>query len=234
MPPTSRGVQDNASSSEGGQRSQFWGVPNIHVPAGSVPDRPLLGREIRQLLLFALLLGLYVALEVGFGAWGGKHLESLGLRGSALVISGYWGGLTAARILTGFFGGRLHPARLILGGAVLAAGCALVTALGQPQLAALAYILAGFALGPIFGTTLAWLTHSLPARLIPFLLLSGSLGGVLMPTLLGWLYARSGAGTVPLGLLVVGALLSGTILLLRRALASGSQSATTPETPGTR
>ncbi len=198
--------------------AQFCGVPSIHVPAGTAPDRALSGRELRSVLLFALLLCLYVGLEVGFGAWSGKHLESLGIRNTALVLSGYWGGLTAGRILTGLFGGRVKPEHLILGGAGLATVCALVAALGPPQLAALAYIVAGLALGPIFGTSLAWLTHSLPARLIPFLLLSGSAGGVLMPALLGQLYVRSGPQVVPLTLACVGLLVIGAILTLNRAL----------------
>ncbi|MDL2345947.1 MFS transporter, partial [Deinococcus sp. MIMF12] len=83
--------------------TRIWGVPGLRPPtAGTQAARPgpLLG-------LFALMLGLYVGMEVGFGAWLARHLGSVGFAAPALILSGYWGGLTLGRVLTGLAGGRV-------------------------------------------------------------------------------------------------------------------------------
>lgn len=180
---------------------RLWGVPAMQVaPAQAAAARPGV-----QLGLFAFLIAAYVGLEAGFGAWLARHLDGLGVAGSAFILSGFWAGLTLGRIMTGAVGARVSPPRLVLASAVLVTLCALVASV--PALAPAAYLLAGLALGPIFGTTLAWMTRTLPARLIPFLLVAGSAGGILMPILLGVLYSRSGPVAVPAALAVLGAVL---------------------------
>ncbi|MDB5045654.1 MAG: transporter [Deinococcus sp.] len=180
---------------------RLWGVPAMQ-PA---PVKAMAVRPGVQFGLFAVLIAAYVGLEAGYGAWLARHLDGLGIAGSAFILSGFWAGLTLGRIITGAVGARVSPPRLVLGSAVLVTLCALAANL--PALAAGAYLLAGLALGPIFGTTLAWMTRTLPARLIPFLLVAGSAGGILMPILLGVLYSRSGPGAVPAALTVLGAVL---------------------------
>ncbi|UQN05764.1 sugar MFS transporter [Deinococcus sp. QL22] len=180
---------------------RLWGVPAMQVaPAQAVAARPGV-----QFGLFAALIAAYVGLEAGFGAWLARHLDGVGLAGSAFILSGFWAGLTLGRIITGAVGARVSPPRLVLASAVLVALCALGAS--STTLAPFAYLLAGLGLGPIFGTTLAWMTHTLPARLIPFLLVAGSAGGILMPILLGILYSRSGPAAVPAALAVLGAVL---------------------------
>ena len=85
-----------------------------------------------------------------------------------------------------------------------------------PALAPLAVILSGLALAPVFGTTLAWLSQVLSARLVPLLLVAGSLGGVLSPWLLGQAFARFGAGAVPVTLASLAALMLLFTALARR------------------
>ncbi|ANE44804.1 MFS transporter [Deinococcus puniceus] len=180
---------------------RLWGVPAMQAaPAQAVAARPGV-----QFGLFAALIAAYVGLEAGFGAWLARHLDGVGLANSAFILSGFWAGLTLGRVITGAVGARVSPPRLVLVSAVLVAVCALAASL--TPLAPFAYLLAGLALGPIFGTTLAWMTHTLPARLIPFLLVAGSAGGILMPILLGVLYSRSGPAAVPAALAVLGAVL---------------------------
>ena len=86
-----------------------------------------------------------------------------------------------------------------------------------PTLAPLAYVLVGLACGPIFPTALAWVARQVPARMVPFLLVGGSAGGILMPWLLGLGFTRLGPGAVP-GLLTVaaGLLVLLVVLALRR------------------
>lgn len=189
---------------------RLWGVPDLPPPVTTqATARPGL-----PLLLFALLLATYVGLEVGFGAWLARHLDALGFATPALILSGYWAGLTAGRVLTGLFGGRVPPPVLVL----MAAGLTTLAALTAtvPVLAPAAYVLAGVSLGPVFGTVLAWMTRCLPARQVPSLLIAGSLGGMLAPAGLGVLVARSGPGSVPLALTALGAVLTVLVVLTAR------------------
>ncbi|THF69443.1 MFS transporter [Deinococcus sp. Arct2-2] len=180
---------------------RLWGIPAMQpAPAQTAAARPGV-----QLGLFAFLIAAYVGLEAGFGAWLARHLDGIGLAGSAFILSGFWAGLTLGRIITGAVGARVSPPRLVLGSAVFVTLCAVAAT--RPALAPASYLLAGLALGPIFGTTLAWMTRTLPARLIPFLLVAGSAGGILMPILLGVLYSRSGPAAVPAALAVLGVVL---------------------------
>ncbi|WP_415784888.1 MFS transporter [Deinococcus saxicola] len=198
--------------------ARVWGFPAMREQP--LPDAP--GRAGVQVAFFLVLIACYVGLEVGFGAWAGRHLQSLGYASFAVIVAGYWGGMTVARILTGIFGARVRPERLVLACAGLTVLCGLAAT--QAALAPAAYILAGLALGPVFGTTLVWTTRSLPARLVPFLLTSGSVGGIVAPYVLGVLAARFGSDVIPLALAVLAAALVavvwGTLRVTRPATAS--------------
>lgn len=102
----------------------------------------------------------------------------------------------------------------MLASAALVTLCAFAATL--PALAPAAYILTGLGLGPIFGTTLTWLSGSLSARLVPVLLVTGSVGGILAPAGLGLLYARVGPGSVPLALGALGLALTTLVGLTAR------------------
>ncbi|SMB92758.1 MFS transporter [Deinococcus hopiensis] len=187
-----------------------WGVPALRPPGETTaPERPGW-----ILVLFGLLIASYVGLEVGSGAWLARHLESLHFASPSLILSGYWLGLTGGRVLTGLWGGRVSPPRLVLASAALVTLCAFAATL--PALAPAAYILTGLGLGPIFGTTLTWLSGSLSARLVPVLLVTGSVGGILAPAGLGLLYARVGPGSVPLALGALGLALTTLVGLTAR------------------
>lgn len=196
--------------------ARVWGFPAMHEQ----PLPPAPGRAGVRVAFFLVLIACYVGLEVGFGAWAGRHLQSLGYASFAVIVAGYWGGMTVARVLTGLLGARVRPERLVLGCAALTVLAGLAAT--QAALAPLAYILAGVALGPVFGTTLVWSTQSLPARWVPFLLTSGSVGGVVAPYVLGVLAARAGPGVIPLALAALAAVLMavvwGTLRVTRPAL----------------
>ncbi|MFC4638609.1 MFS transporter [Deinococcus hohokamensis] len=183
--------------------ARLWGVPGL-------PSRPPAASDaaaVRGLpLLFAALIGVYVSLEAGYGAWTVRYLAGLGRADAALVLSGFWGALTLGRVLTGTWGARVPPERLVLGGAALVTGCSLAALL--PALAPVACVLAGLALGPAFGSLLAWATRLMPARQIPFLLMAGSAGGVVSPFVLGQAVTAFGASAVPLALMLLGAALT--------------------------
>ncbi|CAM3430990.1 MFS transporter [Deinococcus deserti] len=183
--------------------ARIWGVPGIPAVtgagAGEVTITP------RLMLVFAVMIGVYVGLEAGYGAWTVRYLDSRGLPGAALVLSGFWGGITLSRVLTGMFGARVHPAWLVIGSAAFVTVCALSALI--PLLAPGASVLAGLALGPVFGSMLAWASRVMPARQVPFLLTAGSAGGVLLPFLMGQGVAAFGPLAVPLTLATLGSVL---------------------------
>lgn len=200
--------------------ARIWGFPDIPVRASSSGGRP--GPKVA---IFSVMIVLYVGLEVGFGAWSGRHLTQIGVAQVAAVVSGYWGGLTLGRVLAGIFGGRFKPERLVLGSLGLSTLCAVVASLGQPALTPAAYVLAGVTLGPVFGTMLTWMSGHISGRVLPYLLTSGSLGGMLAPVLLGWLTAQLGEIAIPVTLAVFGALTSGLMVLASRMLRGTALSA---------
>ena len=95
--------------------------------------------------------------------------------------------------------------------------CAALALIGSlliavPVLAALGYVVVGLGVAPVFSTLLAWFTARFPVRAAPLMLTAGSLGGAVMPAVIGVLVARFGvqavaltvaADAVLLGLLVV-------------------------------
>ena len=182
-----------------------WNIPDVPRTPRTAPGQQ--GHvAVPFALMFSLLLCTYVALEVGFGAWIGTHLRSLNLPNPALIVSAYWAGLMTGRILTGLWGAGFQPRHLVLWAAVTATTTALLATLFPGQ-AAFAYVLAGVALGPIFPTALVWLSQELPPRLVPFLLVSGSVGGVISPSLIGWLHSQRGPQVIPATLLALALLL---------------------------
>src|SRR6476646_5627665 len=132
-------------------------------------------------------------------------MTGIGFPQAALIGSLYWGGFTLGRALASAFGARFRPGPLVLGCAALATGFAVLGTV--PVLAPFTYPLAGLALGPIFGVSMVWAAQLLPVRLIPFLLVSGSVGGILIPWLIGLSFARSGPVAVPVIMTVLGGLL---------------------------
>lgn len=192
--------------------AKVWGLPELP------PARPQdsAGGLARPLALFVPMLVCYVGLEVGFGAWGIKHLQGVGFGSAALAVSLYWGGFTLGRALTSIYGARWRPERLVLVSAVLSTVVALTATV--PALAPLAYGLVGLTLGPLFGSVLVWSAGVLPVRLLPFLLVSGSVGGILVPWLIGLAFAQAGPQAVPVFLTGLGAVLCVLVVLTRRVL----------------
>ena len=197
--------------------ARVWGIPRLAQATGTGEAAASRGTLAR----FAVILLLYVGLEVGTGAWALKLLAAADLPNPALIVSAYWGGLTVSRVLTSLFGDRAAPGRLVLGAALLAALASALTALAP--LAPLAYVLVGAACGPIFPTTLAWAARHLPARQLPFLLVGGSAGGILMPWLLGLAFTGLGAGAVPALLTGAAALLTSLVALTLRRAGAGKE-----------
>lgn len=190
---------------------RVWGVPPLPRQA---TQRTLTG-SVGLLAAFALLLGSYVSLEVGFGAWAGAHLAALGWKDAGLIVSAYWAGLTLSRIGAGVWGGHWEARRVVQTALLLAVLCAGL-AWVWPTAAPVAYSLAGLALGPVFATTLVWMTRHFAPERLPLVLSAGSVGGMVSPVLLGWAAPAFGKGGIPALLGLAGLLAWGISLWVQR------------------
>lgn len=161
----------------------------------------------RGVLLGALLLTVYVGLEIGMGNWAFTYLVEEREQADLLAgyaVSGYWLGLTLGRFLISPAANRtgLTPVGMTygcLGGVSLAAA---VTWLVPSAAAASAgLVLLGFFLGPIFPTAMAVVPRLTSPRLVPTaigVMNAGSVvGGAALPWLAGATAQGVGLWTLP-------------------------------------
>lgn len=166
--------------------------------------RPVLKQ--RAIVLGAMLLAVYVGLEIGMGNWGFSYLVEE--RGRAEVVagyavSGYWLGLTLGRFLISPIAARLGATQISLMYACLAGIAVSAVFIWLVPVAAAAsagLVLLGFFLGPVFPTTMAVVPQLTSERYVPAaigVLNAGSVvGGSALPWLAGVLAQGAGMWTL--------------------------------------
>jgi len=152
-------------------------------------------------LLGAILLAVYVGLEIGVGNWGFSYLVEARDQGDLLagyVVSGYWLGLTAGRFLLSPLVTRLGLTAVGLMYTCLAGVIAATLLAWATPVAGL--VLLGFFLGPIFPTAMAVVPLLTTARLVPSaigVMNAGSVvGGSALPWLAGAIAQGAGVWTL--------------------------------------
>jgi fucose permease len=150
-------------------------------------------------LVFIAAFVLYVGLENGIGGWMTAHLESTGLHSNvaATVTSGFWLALVTGRLLITLVPPAVSEAQIVLTGSVLAAVALALASVGA--IAPVAYVLAGFAIAPIFPTGIVWLAKLRPgdSRATAWLYPAASIGGTAGPGVIGIVIAQAGVGWAP-------------------------------------
>jgi len=170
----------------------------ISAGPGAAPGSPLASP-----LLWALggLLLVYVGVENAIGGWTTTYLElttGMAVASAALATSGFWGALTAGRMLGAALGERLAPSRLLLTSlaGALAGGALLVFSGGNAVLSIGAILLLGLSFGPIYPTAVAITSDQFTPNAgtaTSAVVALGSLGGMLIPAVQGVLIDRQGA-----------------------------------------
>ncbi|MBL1173933.1 MFS transporter [Pantanalinema sp. GBBB05] len=165
-------------------------------------------------IMAALLLMIYVGMESAVGNWA-YSVQAVG-RGTPEMLAGYsvsayWFGLTLGRLVMGRLVRRLGADRLLdwsLG--LLAIGLLMWWQLPN---AWLVLPVIGFALGPIFPTTIWLMPQRVATALVPaaigFMTSVASLGAATIPTSMGWFATRTSLEIVPALLLPLAGLLIG-------------------------
>lgn len=145
------------------------------------------------------LFALYAALEMSVGLWAASVLviaRDFSAERAAWCAAGFYGAITAGRVLVGFVVDRVGNRRVVALGATVALGGATLFIFAKTEwLAALALGAIGVGFAPIY----PGLMHEVPRRFAPAAAQtvigrqSGTayLGMALLPAALGWLAQRS-------------------------------------------
>lgn len=155
----------------------------------------------RLLWLLAVLLLIYVGIELGLGGWAftyGREAGGLSVAAATALSSGFWLALTAGRLLSPLVLRRWSAGTLMLGGALIAtaASAALLFAGDLAAVIVAGILVAGFGFGPIWPVTFALAARSFPAasgKVTGLLAMLSALGGLTIPWLQGWLLDTAGS-----------------------------------------
>jgi fucose permease len=173
--------------------------------------------NFRLVFLFTVFFFLEVGMESTFGAWISTYV--LRTAGTAVTFAAgaaaiYWGGFLLSRALSPLILLRVRPGRLLQAALITALVAAtLLVSSNSLSMLAVAILLLGIALAPIFPVSLAAFfdraRHSSDSR---FVLAVSGFGGSVFPGLVGWISAysgslRTGLITGPATFLVIAAIL---------------------------
>jgi fucose permease len=179
----------------------------MRLPSPSTPAQATQGdpRSVNLTLvaLLSLVFALYVGAEVGFGNWIYTYAIELGLgnvASAAYLTSGFWGALMTGRLLIIPIAARFSPQRIILADF---AGCliSLGLILWFPHSSWIMWLGAlglGLSMASIFPTLLAYAEQhmTLSGQATRWFFVGTGAGGMILPWLMGQLFAQFGALSV--------------------------------------
>jgi FHS family Na+ dependent glucose MFS transporter 1 len=175
------------------------------------------------IFLISLLLGLYVAAEVAFGGWIYTYAVTLDLsdtQAAAYLTSAFWGALMMGRLLAIPLAIRFRPRWILLvdlAGCLVSVGILLLWS-GSPTATWLGAMGLGLSMASIFPTVISLAEHRIPitGQVTGWFLVSASVGGMLLPWLIGQLFEPVGPQvTMALILLDLVAALLAFLVLVR-------------------
>jgi MFS transporter, FHS family, glucose/mannose:H+ symporter len=176
----------------------------------------------------AALFFIYVGMETSIGGWTAEHAKRTVRRASLITTLApmfFYLGLTVGRGLAPWALQRVRESRLVFAALLVASiGTTIVIASKTLPVALAGVAVAGFGCASIYPIFIAWFSrwYGVAARRLSSLLFSlASLGGAVVPLLVGLVSKE--AGSLRVGLLVplFGALLTMLILLLLRRQTAG-------------
>ncbi|KAI9475449.1 MAG: major facilitator superfamily domain-containing protein [Benjaminiella poitrasii] len=120
----------------------------------------------RVTLIGAVYILVYVGVEVTLGGWGYSFLKE-GRGGDkiamAQVVSGYWAGLAAGRVILGYLSGRFGEKLMITLFTIMIIGALFIMIISKDIVFdSAALISIGLLLGPMFPTTISLASKALP------------------------------------------------------------------------
>jgi FHS family glucose/mannose:H+ symporter-like MFS transporter len=179
----------------------------------------------RLLVAVAVFFALYVGLEVGFAGWIATYAQSVGSGGSATgaaLTAAFWAAFTVGRLGAVVIAARVRPVALLIGSGALSAlaAVALVAARGSGAPLWIATVLFAFGLAPQFASMIAFSSKHLPltGSATSWFLAAAAIGALIVPWVIGQLFAGVGDGALP-AVMLVGAIVSlAWVVVLERIL----------------
>lgn len=172
----------------------------LQEPANDMPaliddhkaGKTTLSNRTQVIWVIGMFFFAFVGVEVGFGDWLSTYSVKAGLtdeKAAILLTSIYWGAFTISRLISIPLAARLKPRKILLvdvSGAILGLGLIYLF----PERTAflwLGTIILGFSVASLFPTMLTFADGllSMTGRVTSIFFISGSMGSILLPWLIG-------------------------------------------------
>jgi FHS family Na+ dependent glucose MFS transporter 1 len=186
----------------------FWFLPEPHKPVHTDAEAST-SFPVRIVVLTLVLFFLYVGLELGFGNWIYTYALTLGLGTTvtaAYLTSAFWGSFTFGRLLAVWISTRMRPVTIIVMDLI---GCVLSTMIimlwRDSNLALWVGTMGlGISMASIFPTIilLAGERMRITGTVTGWFLVGSGAGSMLLPWLIGQIFARTGPQAMTTVLLV--------------------------------
>ena len=174
-------------------------VPSPQPPQVSEEHADASRVNYKIVILIALLLCLYIGSEVSYGSWIYNFVLNMKLGDenmAAYVTSLFWGALTVGRLLGVPIAARLRPRTILL---INFIGCFIslsIALMWSTSIVAItiATICIGLSMASIYPTAMTFAERrmKITGQVTSFLLLGGSIGGMIVPLLIGRMFESIG------------------------------------------
>jgi FHS family Na+ dependent glucose MFS transporter 1 len=171
----------------------------LHHEAGAAPQLPV---DWPLVILFMLFFLTFVGAEGAYGGWIYSYAVATGIAAPAVaayMTSTYWGALTLSRLVSIPLSMRFRPRTLLivdLVGSLIALGLAVLGG-SSPTIIWLATILFGASVATFFPLSMSFAGEvvTVTGQFTSLMFVGASLGGMLIPWLIGQFFESSGPGS---------------------------------------
>ena len=177
----------------------FRGIPSPTAPHKEPGGEPQKATDWPLVILFVLFFSTFVAAEGSYGGWIYSYAiaTKIALPATAAVMtSGYWGALTLSRLASIPLALRFRPRTLLiadLAGCLAGLGLAVVGG-SSPAMIWLATVVLGASVASLFPVSLSFAreTITITGQFTALMFVGSSLGGMLLPWLIGQFFEPAG------------------------------------------
>ena len=171
----------------------------LHHEPGAAPQRPV---NWPLVLLFMLFFMSFVGAEGAYGGWIFSYAVATGIAVPAVaayMTSAYWGALTLSRLVSIPLSLRFRPRTLIivdLAGCLIGLGLAVLGG-GSPEVIWLATLVYGASVATLFPLCMSFAGEvvTVTGQFTSLMFVGASLGGMLIPWLIGQFFESAGPGS---------------------------------------
>ena len=200
-------------------------LPSPTNPEAHAESKTTKKPDARLIVLMIMLFFLYVSIEGGYGGWIFTYATGVGIANdttASYINSMYWGALTLGRLIAVPLARKIKPSVMLIGNFVLSLLFLAVILIWpvSPTMIWIGSAGLGLALSSVFPTLLALgeTRLKITGAVTGLFFLGSSLGGTIVPMLLGQIYEF--VGSYQLMLTLFGLTCAGLIVLISMILAS--------------